>query len=163
MQWSILIGSQRVESQRKGREMRTFIGIIVGIVLFLVGPTFAGAQDSTAINLGKGWTFRMDYIPFGVNMRASEESGAQVVAEPFIGSGISLTLKRNDTYGVNGSVLFYKGEGGIYPIVGTGPIIFPSNRLAILFGWDFGNVGGGNTYKERLRLLLNYNLNIVGN
>ena len=138
--------------------MKHLLTLLV-LILFVIPLQ---AQDSTTIPIGR-WNFRMDYIPFGAIIQASHSSNTQLEAIPFVGSGLSLTMTKGNILGFSVSSLFYSdGTSKVYPLFAGGIVIFPQNRVALSLGWDFGKTSGvfDKVWKERLRFLVNYSLNI---
>lgn len=141
------------------------------VVILICSFTYSYSQDSTEIDIGKGWKFRLDYIPFGVVIGAvstEEPEEAILEAKPFIGSGFSFTFVKNNIWGASVSGLFYTNEKKVYPMLAMGFVLFPGNKVAISLGYDFGKVQDrwekekfSNEVKARLKLLVNYNLNIL--
>jgi len=144
--------------------MKKFIGIILvmGLVSFLASPVIL-AQDSTEVemDLGKGWKLKWLNISFGAMIQSTEDSEAQLEAKPFIGGGPSALLLNRRNWGLSLSGLFYMNEAKtLYPILAGGIVLFPDNKVAVSLGWDFGKIAGTqkDSWKERLRVLINYNL-----
>ncbi len=139
--------------------------LILIMGMFLLNSA-AWAQDSTTIPIGnKGWNFRLDYIPFGAIIGASSpNSKSQLEAKPFIGSGFSGTFSRTKYWGLSISLLFYTNDSKtMYPLAGGGFVLFPTDRVAASLMWDCGKIDGvlKHQWQERLKFLVNYNLNLV--
>ena len=132
------------------------VAILTFILIFQINRCVA--QDSTSFPVGK-YKFSLVNIAFGAMIQAGD-GAAQLEAIPFVGSGMSFTLKRGQSYGASASALFYMNDkGSLYPMAALGIVLFPKNKIAMSLGWDFGSAPE-NSYTERLRILINYNLDI---
>jgi len=136
--------------------------IISGIVLCQEANAVTNAAND--IELGKNWRLSWVDLSFGAMVQASNSEEAQLEAQPFIGAGPSFVLMRKGIYGVSLSSLFYmNADKTLSPLLAGGLVLFPGNRVAISLGWDFGKISGTlkNSWQERLKLLINYSLDIL--
>jgi len=123
-------------------------------LLFIYSPTFG--QDTTGVDIGRGYTLRADFIPFGNVIRASDRPDEQLETSQFAGSGASLSIMKGRYIGLSLSLLLYSGSNKkVYPVIASGPVLRLHRLLAISLGWDFGKVESNfdSAYKRRLLLL----------
>jgi len=145
--------------------MRKILSFIILFIFIFTFNSFSQIEpDSVAIKLGKGWKLRLDLIPFGAIVQGSGDANTQLEAKQFIGSGLGLSFIKNDTWGINTSVLFYSGyEGKIYPLVALGGVLMLKSKISIAPCWDFGKIERkfDENWKERIKILVSYNLNLL--
>lgn len=145
------------------REMKRVSEIVVFISL-LIPYTFCQAQDSTSIKISDKYKFVVSAIPFGMQAQASMDDETQIEVKPLVGAGLSYYIVRKDIFGVGLNTLVYTNEDKVmYPLLGGGITLFPQNKsaIAISLAWDFGKIAGklDKSWKERLKVLFNYNIN----
>lgn len=143
---------------------KLFIITILSIWAICSMPVFAQETDSTQLDLGQGWTARLDAIPFGTIIQTTSFSDALLEAKPFLGSGLGFSVLRNRRYGFNFSLLFYSGEEKkVFPMLALGPVLMLSEKVSCSLALDFGKTDENlnNWFAKRLRVLVSYNLKLL--
>jgi len=145
--------------------MKNLLAILSLVILIsFVSVGLCKAQDSANVDLGKNWKFSVGYLPFAVIVEGSEEPNTILEAKPYLGTGGSFMFVWKEIIGVHFSSLFYtdKESEKVYPMFGSGFIVFPHHNVSISLFYDMGKEEREfkKEWQARLKLILSYNVAI---